>query len=428
MSRRNKCSGDLDPEKLEWLGLVIIQLEMVLCSPRALRCKSFSNALPRIRRRACLGKPRRMDSDIWQVVVSASRWTDSWWGEIKMALEWGFVRVFRTQVVVTNVWSTGCVHTSCRTHISLVQSVEQFILIHFSRVCAHTHGSRIKVCAVRESWLTISSSPFCWCFTRLLRCFLITSLTPRVSLPYSRNSCRGLSRPRSAGPVHFRNSEDDFGYMANLPHSTSHESNQPDKMVPADDDVTPINDPDHDSICDFSKTAHENTRWFGVLVVCESPYPTEHSQEWRPQSTLRERAWKHGRESKGEGLWKQKQENESSHRQAIGIKGRVVAKTKMKELLLLRGLQCIIVWGKVTSTYWRSWTLRIHQSKSWLRQRRTYWCGELFMSSSTKAAVHLGLKDVETNRMFMNVYVEEIKYLFSIVQNWCWKIMARLWM
>ena len=41
----------------------------------------------------------------------------------------------------------------------------------------------------------------------------------------------------------------------------------------------------------------------------------------------------------------------------------------------------------------------------------------LFMSSSTKAAVHLGQKDVESNSMFMNVYVEEIKYLFSIVQR-----------
>ena len=41
----------------------------------------------------------------------------------------------------------------------------------------------------------------------------------------------------------------------------------------------------------------------------------------------------------------------------------------------------------------------------------------LFMSSSTKATVHLGQIDVEENRMFMNVYVEEIKSLFSIVQK-----------
>ena len=41
----------------------------------------------------------------------------------------------------------------------------------------------------------------------------------------------------------------------------------------------------------------------------------------------------------------------------------------------------------------------------------------LFMSSSTEAAVHLGQKDVEKNKMFMNVYVEEIGCLFSIVQK-----------
>ena len=41
--------------------------------------------------------------------------------------------------------------------------------------------------------------------------------------------------------------------------------NQLDKMVPADDDATPINDPDHDSISDISKTTYENTGWFGVF-------------------------------------------------------------------------------------------------------------------------------------------------------------------
>ena len=76
--------------------------------------------------------------------------------------------------------------------------------------------------------------------------------TARQSLTFT-ELLLGLSRPKSAGPVHFRNSEDDFGYMAYLPHSMGHEPNQPDKMVPADGDPTPINDPDHDSICDFSK-------------------------------------------------------------------------------------------------------------------------------------------------------------------------------
>ena len=41
----------------------------------------------------------------------------------------------------------------------------------------------------------------------------------------------------------------------------------------------------------------------------------------------------------------------------------------------------------------------------------------LFMSSSTKAADLRGQKDVENNRMMVNVYVEEVKYLFSIFQK-----------
>ena len=48
------------------------------------------------------------------------------------------------------------------------------------------------------------------------------------------------------------------GYEPNLLH----------KMVPADDDATPINDPDHDRVSDFSKTTHENPGWFGVPTVC----------------------------------------------------------------------------------------------------------------------------------------------------------------
>ena len=83
--------------------------------------------------------------------------------------------------------------------------------------------------------------------------------TARQSLIFTELLPGFFSRPKSAGPVHFRNSEDDFGYMANMPHSTGHEPNQPEKMVPADDDPTPIFDPDHDNICDFSKTTHENT-------------------------------------------------------------------------------------------------------------------------------------------------------------------------
>ena len=153
--------------KTRMAGLVIIQLEMVLCSPQTLRCKFFTNASPTITRRACLGKPRRMDSNSWQlvVIIQVDRLMV---GEIKMDLVWGFWQVFRTQVVVTTVCATGCVHTSCRTNISLLQSVEQVILMHFSRVCTHTHGSRMwkryAQCASRDSpsrLLPSDVSPIC---------------------------------------------------------------------------------------------------------------------------------------------------------------------------------------------------------------------------------------------------------------------------
>ena len=36
------------------------------------------------------------------------------------------------------------------------------------------------------------------------------------------------------------------------------------------DDMTPISDPDHDSISEFSKTTNEGARLFSVPTVCET--------------------------------------------------------------------------------------------------------------------------------------------------------------
>ena len=282
----------------------------------------------------------------------------------------------------------------------------------------HTHA-RLKdvkkVCAVRKSRLSISPSPF-WCFTHVLHCFLVTSLTPRVSLSYSRNSCRVYPDPK--GRVRCT-SETVRMTLATWPTCRTPEVMSPTCLTrwflrmmtrrPWTIQTT--------TVSVTSQKQHTRTLDDSVFLQCESPYPAEHSQEWRPQSTQEERVWKQGRESIGEGLCKQKQENESSHWQAIGNKGRVVAKTKMKELLVPRGPQCIIVWGKFTSTYRRSWTLRIHQPKSWARQRRTYWCEDYSCHLQRKQLFILDKKIFECNRMFMNVYVEEIKYLLSIVQK-----------
>ena len=136
---------------------------------------------------------------------------------------------------------------------------------------AHTFGSRhmkkgllhAHVVSLHLTFSTLMFHPSSPLSSDILFDTAFQSLTFTDLLP-------GLSRPKSAGPAHFRNGEEDFGYMANMPHSTGYEPNQLDKMVPADDDATPINDPDHDSISDISKTTHENTGWFGVFTVCET--------------------------------------------------------------------------------------------------------------------------------------------------------------
>ena len=79
---------------------------------------------------------------------------------------------------------------------------------------------------------------------------------------------------------------------------TGYEHKPSDKIITADNDATPINDPDHDSIFDFSKTTHDNTGWFGVPTVCETSV-TQISrgdpalQKERKESLTRETEGKH---------------------------------------------------------------------------------------------------------------------------------------
>ena len=61
--RRNNYREDLVPEgRLAFLAL--IQLETIRRGEPNLRCKFHTKASPRIRRRACLGKPRSINSYI----------------------------------------------------------------------------------------------------------------------------------------------------------------------------------------------------------------------------------------------------------------------------------------------------------------------------------------------------------------------------
>ena len=75
---------------------------------------------------------------------------------------------------------------------------------------------------------------------------------------------------KSSGQAHSDIGDEEFGYLATSFHPKSHDPKLSDKMITADDDATPINDPDHDSISDFAKTTNDNTRWFGVPTAIET--------------------------------------------------------------------------------------------------------------------------------------------------------------
>ena len=97
-------------------------------------------------------------------------------------------------------------------------------------------------------------------------------LLPHFQLDWSAVSdiFSSVSRPKIAVYAHSDNGDEEFGYLAKSAHLTGYEPKQPDKMITADDDATPINDPDNDSISDFPKTTHENTDG-SVFLQCVKP-------------------------------------------------------------------------------------------------------------------------------------------------------------
>ena len=90
-----------------------------------------------------------------------------------------------------------------------------------------------------------------------------------TTLP-STPSSSSITRPKSAGQAHLRTCAGEFGYLVDPTHLTSYEPKEFDKTTSVDGDMTPINDPDHDSISDFSKTTRENTGLFNVPTVFET--------------------------------------------------------------------------------------------------------------------------------------------------------------
>ena len=86
----------------------------------------------------------------------------------------------------------------------------------------------------------------------------------------SSSSLQNFARPERAGQAHFRTSGEEFGDLADPTHSTGCEPKEFDKITSVDSDTTPINDPNHDSISNFSKIKRENTEQFGVPLMFET--------------------------------------------------------------------------------------------------------------------------------------------------------------
>ena len=93
-------------------------------------------------------------------------------------------------------------------------------------------------------------------------------LYPEGDLPWY-TACSSFVRPKIAGHAHSHTSGEEFVCMGDSAQSTGYEPKLLDKNICVDDDMTPINDPDHDSISDFSKTTREGTRFVSVPTVCE---------------------------------------------------------------------------------------------------------------------------------------------------------------
>ena len=68
-----------------------------------------------------------------------------------------------------------------------------------------------------------------------------------------------LLGPKITRPAHSDKGEYVSRHLAQSAHLTVYEPNRSDPMITADNDATPINDPDHDSISELSNTTRVDT-------------------------------------------------------------------------------------------------------------------------------------------------------------------------
>ena len=91
---------------------------------------------------------------------------------------------------------------------------------------------------------------------------------------------------------------------------------------------------------------------FGKQMASTSPYPAK-----QPSSFSQRKQWRRFLDTRTKV--------KAHARHALGNRSRVLARIKLREILVPWWLQCITIWRKCISTYWKSWNSRVHQSKTW---------------------------------------------------------------
>ena len=141
-----------------------------------------------------------------------------------------------------------------------------------------------------------------------------------------------------------------------------------------------------------------------------SPYPTEHSQEWKPEPT-QECTWKQKPRSEGESTWKQEQNSESSHstcywkQRAATYKSEQESGTGQSPMHLYMGKVSLNLQKKLGITEGSS-VKELGPIVTNILIRGS------FMPDSMRAAIHLGQNNTENVAVFKSVHVEEITNLF----------------
>ena len=256
---RHNYREDLDPEKLDWLFWLSHNWKWYFAVNRMSGLNSTQWLLQKSAEAHASGNREAFTNEgRW----NANWWTTSWWEKSRWKWNDEVWRFFFSLRISHPRSGNCCVRDGRCTHsVSHAQFFWHIFLCVAYRHRAHAWG----VCGAHV-------------ISRHLTLSMLVFPPPSLLFPHghfgttflSAQSLPGFTRSESADQAHFRTSGGEFGHLADPAHSTGYEPKEFDKITSADGDTTPINDPNYDTVSDFSKITRENTGLFGVSTVLEA--------------------------------------------------------------------------------------------------------------------------------------------------------------